>query len=252
MLFYYELKIVALEVIMKYYRWQCLNMFFFSFFVFIQGNNTTSFPSGQPSYAPQFNVSINNSNGQLYPASKNTVSCLFDYVRSFDPQPYKQYVGQWLKKNKYKIIQYGICSWYVGTWLLLLSSHYYFNQTDLWSDWQLTIPFTELCARSEQLLQQELIFDIQRRYINQQNPTDFISPFVTFLSRINSEEKYINRYITLLNGINSLRLAQLFLITEKKVKEIKLRKQRLTFVRELFLSWIAEYNINQGKAKQPA
>ena len=235
------------------------------FFIFIQGNNRTSSLVGQPSYAPRFNVLI--TNNQIYPTSKNvtknemaqvvsllfsTMSRLLGYAKSFDPQSYKQYVGQWIKKNKYKIIPYSIGSWYVGTWLLLLSSHYYFNQTDLWSDWQLTTPFTKLCARSEQLLQQELIFDIQRQYINQQNPTDFISPFVTFLSKINSEEKYINRYITVFNGINSLYLARLFLVTEKKIKEIELRKQRLTFVRELFLSWIAEYNINQGKAKQHA
>ena len=250
---------------MKYYRWQYLNMFLFSFFVFIRGNNSTSFPSSQPFYAPQFNVSI--TNNQIYFASENVTknrtteaaSLLFSiafrflsYAKSFDLQLCKCCLYQWLNKNKYKIIPYSICSWYVGTWLLLLSSHYYFNQTGLWSDWQSTMSFAQLCVKPEQLLQQELIFDIQRRYVNQQNPTDFINPLVTFLSKINSEEKYINCYITLLNGINSLRLARLFLISEKKIKEIKLRKQQLTFVRELFLSWIAEYNINQSKTKQYA
>ncbi len=255
---------------MKYRVWQYLSLFLFSSFVVTQGNNTTSLPSGQPPHAPHFNVPINNyNNHQIYLDSKNItknknestqttmmflsiVSRLLDYAKSFDPQPYKQYTGQWLKKNKYKIIRYSILGCYVTIWLLLLSSHYYLNQPDSWSHWQAGIPFTELCTRPQQLLQQELIFDIQKRYINKQNPTDFMSPFVTFLNRINTEEKYVDRYLTMFSGINRLYSRRLFLINEKKIKKIELRKQRLTFVKQVFLSWAAEYNINQGKAKQPA
>ncbi len=254
---------------MKYRIWRYLSLFIFSSFVITQGNNRTSLPSDQAPYAPRFNVPINNyNNHQIYLDSKNITKNknestqttmillsimprLLDYAKSFNPKLYKQYTGQWLKKNKYKIIKYSIFGCYVTIWLLLLSSHYYLNQPDSWSNWQAGIPFTELYTRPQELLQQELIFDIQKRYINKQNPTDFISPFVTFLNRINSEEKYVDRYLTMLNSINHLYSRRLFLINEKKIKEIELRKQRLTFVKQVFLSWAAEYNINQGKIKQP-
>ncbi len=259
---------------MKYRVWQYLIMFLLFSFVITQGNNKTSLPFGQSPQAPQFNVPItNNNNHQIYLGNENistnknesrqTVTVVFSFVsrllghaKSFDPQPYKQYARQWLKKNKYKIIRYSILGSYLTICSLLLSSHYYLNQPGLWSHWQAGIPFTELCTKPQQLLQQELIFDIQKRYLNQQNPTDFMTPFVTFMNRITTEEKYINRYIMMLNGINRLYLRRLFLINEKKIREIELHKQRLTFVKQVFLSWAAEFNINQhnnnqGKVKQP-
>jgi len=243
---------------MKYKKWRYLRMLLFYSFVY----NTISLAPGQ-SPCPPAQVNVYN-NHRMY--SENTtentnrltqstqtlfsiVPQLFDYAKSFDPQPYKLSMYQWLKKNKYKIIRNSILGWYLTIWVILLSSHYYFNQANSWSGWQSAIPFTELYTRPEQLLKQELIFDIQKRYINRQNPTDFISPLVTFMNRINIEEKYLNCYTTMLSGINRLHLVRLFLINEKKIKEIELRKQRLTFVRQLFLSWAAEYNINQEKAK---
>jgi len=239
---------------MKYQIWRYLSMFLFSSFV----HSTISLPSGQPPSAPvQVNIYNNNQMRSKNSAeNKNEViqstqilfsivPLLRDYAKSFDPQQYKLSAYQWLKKNKYKIIP----AWYLTIWVILLSSHYYFNQTNSWSSWQSATPFTELYTRPQQLLKQELIFEIQKRYINQQNPTDFISPLVTFMNRINREEKYLNCYTTILNGINRLYLARLFLISEKKIKKVELRKQRLTFVRQLFLSWAAEYNINQEEAK---
>ena len=217
--------------------------------------NTTSLSSDQlPPLPVQVTVFIDNNNQM---SSKNTtknenrvtetaktvspiVSRSFDYAKSCSLQPY-----QWFKKNR----RYGILGAYLITWVILLSSHYYLNQVHSWSSWQSAISFTELYTRSEKLLKEELIFDIQKRYINQRNPTDFISPLVTFINKINAEEKYLNYYINMLNGINKLYLARLFLINEKKIKEAKARKQRLTFIRQLFLSWAAEYNINQEKTK---
>jgi len=237
---------------MKYQIWRYL--FLFSSFV----HNTIPMSSGQPS-SPSVQINLNN-NHQIH--SENSaenkseiiqstqilfliVPLLRDYAKSFDPQKYKLSTYQWLKKNKYKIIP----AWYLTIWAILLSTHYYFNQTNSWSGWQSAIPFTELYTRPQQLLKQELIFDIQKRYLNQQNPTDFISPLVTFMNKINREEKYLNYYTTILNGIKRLHIARLFLINEKKIKEAELRKQRLIFVRQLFLSWAAEYNINQEEAK---
>jgi len=245
---------------MKYQIWRYLSMFLFSSFVY----DTISLPSGQPPNVPvRVEVSINNNHqirSENSTENKNvvtqsdqtlfsTVPRLYDYAKSFDPQPYKLSMRQWLKKNKYKIIQFSILGSYLTIWVILLSSHYYFDQADAWSGWQSAIPFTELYTKPQQLLQQELIFDIQKRYINQQNPTDFISPLVTFMNRINGEEKYLNCYTTILNGISRLHLARLFLINDKKIKKIELRKQRLTLVRQLFLSWSAEHNISQEKTK---
>ncbi len=240
------------EITMKYQVWQYLNMFLFFSFIVTQGNNKATLPSGQSPYAPQFNVPIHNHNNhQIYLDSKNitknkneptqtTITLLsratqlLDYTRSFDPQPYKQYARQWLKKNKNKIIRYSILGCYLTMCLLLLSSHYYLNQPDSWSHWQAGIPFTELCTKPQQLLQQELIFDIQKRYINQQNPTDFMSPFVTFMNRITTEEKYVDRYLTMVNGINRLYLRRLFLINEKKIRETKVRKHGVHVVNQVY------------------
>jgi len=247
---------------MKHQTRRYLSIFFFSFLV----HNTISLPSGQLSYTQNpvpVSVYINNDHqihSENTTKNKNTltqstqtlfsiVPRLFDYAKSFDSQPYKLSMYQWCKKNKYKIIRRSTLGCYLTIWVILLLSHYYFNQANSWSGWQSAISFNELYSKPQQLLQQELIFDIQKRYINQQNPTDFISPLVTFMNRINIEEKYLNCYTTMLNGINRLHLARLFLINGKKIKEIELQKQRLTFVQQLFSSWVAECNIDQKKTK---
>jgi len=235
--------------------------FFLSFFLFMQGNNTTSFSTTQPSYSPQCTISITNS--QLYFFQQgiikneislpsflfSTVSYLLNYTKSFD-QLYKRCFRQWFDGNRHNIICYGVGGWYASTGLLLLLFDYYFNQPDLWSDWQSMLSLRQLYVTSEELLQQKLIGDIQQRYINQQNPIDFTSPFATFLQKITREERYINYYLMLLNGINNACVAKLFFVSEKTVNKIKLRKQRLTLIKELFLSWLVAYNIKQVQHKQ--
>jgi len=243
---------------MKYRaRFYLSSFLFFSFFL-AQGNVKTT-PANHSLSSPQFN---NYNNHQIYFDNKNisknknkstqtTITVLTlvkqirDYAKSFDPEPYKKYTRQWFKKNRRNIIRYSIVSCYITICLFLLAVHYYLHQPNSWSQWQASVSLTELCTRPQQLLQQELIFDIQKRYLNQQNPTDFISPFVTFMNKITVEEKYINRYIALLNSIHRVYLGRLFLINEKKIREIELSKQRLIFVRQVFSSWAAEYNINQ-------
>ncbi|MGB8367571.1 MAG: hypothetical protein WCD44_04395 [Candidatus Babeliales bacterium] len=241
---------------MKHYQYW-INLFFSTYFLFGQGQ---IFSSDQlPSSFEQFNISIENS--QFYFSNNNTknilskvavslvttTSYIFNYIKSFDMQWCKQHLLPLLKKNKYTIFCSGICSSYVGIQLFLLKADCYFKKQSLWSHWMPVTASFDQGADSNELLQKKLIFDIQRRYVNKHNPTDFISPLVMFLKKITHEENYINSYLTTLNAVKKLHLKQLFLINENKIKKIKLRKKRLLSVKELFLSWIATYNIEQAR-----
>jgi len=248
---------------MKYQVLLCLHFFLFFSCSIAQTNNAPPSPFDYSNFKPQF---TNNFNPQIYLDNENIsmsknkstqtsstsftiINYVSDYIKSLDPKNYGQYSYQWIKQHKYKIIRYSIFSSYISLWLFLLSSRYYLNKPDSWSQWQANIPFTELCTKPQQLLQQELIFDIQKRYINKQNPTDFLGPFITFIHKITMEETAVNRYVFLLNSINSLYLKRLFFITDKKIKEAEQVKQRIAFVKQLFLTYVAEFNINEYNSR---
>ncbi|MGB8366940.1 MAG: hypothetical protein WCD44_01145 [Candidatus Babeliales bacterium] len=209
---------------------------------YIDNNNTSS----NKNASSNENTSINtNKATQLMAILASRLYYWYGYAKSIDPKKCNQYIFQLLKKNKYKIAKYSVTCSYIGILLLLFSSHYYLDKPDVWANWQASTPFTELCTKPSHLLQQELIFDIQKRYINIQNPSDFMSPFVAFMNKITEEETHINRYLILLNSVNRLHMQRLFFINEKKIKKAESCKQRLALVKQLFLSWAAEFNINQ-------
>jgi len=172
------------------------------------------------------------------------------YIRSIDPKKYQDYFQSFLSRHKYKIIFCSLLGSYGTLSAKIVLDNHYLNQSDLWGMWQPNLSFDQLCEIPQKKLGRELILEIQRRYLNQERPTDFITPLITFIKAADYELKRIVRYIRIATCIKHLHLIILFPTNEKKIEKAQLILQKLRFVKHIFLSWAAEYNLMQKQLKK--
>ncbi len=88
--------------------------------------------------------------------------------------------------------------------------------------------------------------EIQRRYINAQYPTDTTQPLIRFYEAITNEYAMLQRYAFVCDSINWLYLYRISWYDEKLYKMVERRLQRLEILWHIFVSWLAEHNIDQN------
>ncbi len=172
----------------------------------------------------------------------------FVHIKSIDPQKYKDHIRTFLRTYKYPIIFYSFLGGYATTSIKLILDNHYLNRSDLWAIWKQDVSFEQLCNTSQHALGKELLLEIQRRYISQANLTDFLSPLIAFMNAVDYELKRIKKYLTITKWIERFHLMIIFPTNTQKIKKAEHLLQRLLFVKHIFLSWAAEYNITY---KQP-
>ena len=106
----------------------------------------------------------------------------------------------------------------------------YLERTDTWASWRLDTPVDLLITIPQTELAKELILEIQRRYSNAQNPTDFISPLITFIQTIEAEIVKIKQYADVYRWITNLHLQSAFPINQKQFNLLgrKIQKAHLS------------------------
>ncbi len=176
-----------------------------------------------------------------------TVSQAYSYLKSINYDGYKNGAFNFLQLNKGKIILYFLGGSYITLCSFLFYQNYYFNHTDLWGTWKGDLSFAQLCEIPQQKLSSELLHEIQKRYINKNNPTDFLSPLVEFMNTIEYETKQIERYIFLTNWLKRLRLVIIVPTNEKKMQKTQQLLERVHFVKHIFLSWAADYKLTHKR-----
>lgn len=129
----------------------------------------------------------------------------------------------------------------------VICGNLYLKRTDLWSSWKNGLSFDQLCAIPQQSLARELVLSIQHQGLDVQKPTDFTVPLVTFLQVIEEERKALLYYQTLHSRITMVKCGILFPFNKKRYKCIEERLQRLSFVKNIFISWMAEFNLDHAK-----
>jgi len=172
------------------------------------------------------------------------------YIKSIDPKKYQYSFQSFLSRHKYKIFFFSLLGSYGTLSIKIIFDNHYLNRSDLWGMWQPNLSFDQLCEIPQKKLGRELILEIQRRYLNQECPTDFINPLIMFIKAVDYELKHIIRYIRISTCIKHLHLLILFPTNEKKIEKAQLILQKLRFVKHIFLSWAAEYNLMQKQLKK--
>jgi len=156
----------------------------------------------------------------------------------------KAIISDFLWKYKYFIVCNTLLGTYVTTCVFQISDYYFIHDIDRWSHWKSEYSFEELCAIPQQLLTKDLLIAINRRNYSNDNPIDFNHPLITFISDINEEIYRINRYIKITSMQKRLYLMKIFPTNDAKIKTAEKLLTRAHFIKHLFLSWLAEYNLN--------
>lgn len=155
-------------------------------------------------------------------------------------------LGEWIKSNKYKLMLASACCCYAATFAYLVRAQMHMNDEDLWARWRTEDSYEQLMSIPHKQLSQDLIFAIQRRYTTGSQFTDFIQPLVSFMRDIEAEKKLLKNYIETGKWIMRLRVSSILPINEKKISHAKKLLQRLQFFEHVFLSWAAEFKIQQN------
>ncbi len=131
---------------------------------------------------------------------------------------------------------------YLGIVAALYSGNRYLNNPKRWCCWkrQMSVEEMQLCTQKQ--LEVDLVTHIQRTYLNPQNPTDKLTPLIQFMKGIDREMVIVGRYLTLATIINRCRLSRIFPINDQKIERAQEKKQRLIFIKHIFVSWAAQHN----------
>lgn len=154
----------------------------------------------------------------------------------------------WMSKNKIKSLSLFLTSLYGFVSYQIYSRNQIINDCGAWSNWYNGKSLEALFDIPQNKLEAELLFMIQNRYVHPTNPTDFIYSIVQSSSSINTEISVLQDQVNLYEWIAKCKLLELFFIEESSVKQLQEKHKKLLFMKHIFMSWCANYKIEQNNS----
>jgi|GEM_PF-3852877 len=116
-----------------------------------------------------------------------------------------------------------------------------------WIHWcnHLTLP--ELVSASTSSLSEKLLQDIHMRYFNKQNVQDVIIPYATFIQEIDLQINAAQTYMHWYSVLNTCYIASFFGLRQSTYERVKEARTRLSFIKNIFMSWISEQTLVSNK-----
>ena len=114
-----------------------------------------------------------------------------------------------------------------------------------WSKWKYHLSNEELAQVPIHTLGNNLINEIEQRYINVHNPTDFQQPLIQFYKDIRHEYALLCWYKYICKTIEWTFLARISWYDQRLYELVDMRLQRLEMIWSTFTQWMASYNIGQ-------
>jgi hypothetical protein len=170
----------------------------------------------------------------------------------FSSLPFKQWSNRtvnFFNKNRYLLGASLLFGGYIVACNYTVQANKFLERTDTWASWHNEITAEQLMAINHKELAKELILEIQRRYSNPKNPTDFISPLIAFIQAIDKEILLLKKYITYYTWVQKLHLQGILPIQQKLLNKADDSYKKIMHVKNIFLSWAADYKINHNKTK---
>jgi hypothetical protein len=142
----------------------------------------------------------------------------------------------------------GIAALYAWLCYETLSGASYLGKSILWSSWKRETVLSALQAMPQEDITRELLMDIQKRYTSIEKPTEFMLPLIHFLYDIDIELKMLTRYHHLGTWISKTKASYIIPFDVYRFNTAQERLARLAFIKNLFLSWAANYKIEHNKS----
>lgn len=185
----------------------------------------------------------------LYQAFLKTVYCKAkEYSQSLPLKIFEK-----AKRNWAFIFGVSCVVGYVALLGFILYEHKKLQDFGSWACWNRTVSCSNLEHYSVEQIEQELIFDIQKRYFNHNDPMNCVSPLILFWNDLEREIWALEWYLALWPLCSHRPFAWALPINKSFKNSAKKAQQRAYVVKKLFLAWIAERNTTlQGSYIQKA
>lgn len=160
---------------------------------------------------------------------------------------FKNFTTNFLYEKKYFLLGCTILGSYAYLCSLCVQGNKYLERSDTWASWKNGISYDALTMIPPEDLAKELVLEIQRKYSSIQNPTDFVSPLITFIHAIDKEIETTQRLSLAYTWFCRLHIQNFVPINEKLYQTTQNINRKLIYLKNVFLSWAAEYKINHNR-----
>jgi len=173
------------------------------------------------------------------------------------PSNLLQHIDEWPEKfarflyqQRFFIAGGSILAAYLWLCRSCVNGNKYLEQTDTWAAWHQELVLEELLAMPQHELAKDLVVEIQRRYSNPKNPTDFLSPLISFMREIDREIALTQYYIKLYMILQRTHANAILPVNTTRFATICDVQRRLAYLRNVFLTWAAEYKVNHNRYRR--
>lgn len=122
--------------------------------------------------------------------------------------------------------------------------------TTSWSNWRNHCNFEEFLAIPCQQAGGELLQEIQQRYADPTNPTNFIYSLVQFTQAIDHEILVLEEQMTIYTWLNTAKCSHLFFVDAVTIANTQAKLHKLLFIKHVFSAWCAMYKIEKNSLER--
>lgn len=205
----------------------------------------------EPKVFMNVNVQANNNTFQIGTEIVNKMRELWGYSTTLATNHYHSLLDTTtlcigaLAEHKTTILGMGVVIAYGALQWRITNLHAYLENPALWSLWRSNFSCDELRLMPREHLARDLIRDIQRVYINTENPADFVHPLTEFMKAVDQEQTRLEEYLTIGHYLNKAYITSFSLYKTSKADEYVERLLRLELFKTTFLEWLAEYKLRK-------
>jgi hypothetical protein len=142
-----------------------------------------------------------------------------------------------IAEHKMSYILYIIVGGYAGLIMYLQRIEYFLTNQCAWHSWTDNIPLEAFYSLDRQLLGERLCNAIQKRYFDQHNPMNRITPIVNFFTDITQEKKSIHHYRIILSWLERCGVTRLPCIYLPSKQTLVQAKKHLLFLEQIATEW---------------
>jgi len=161
---------------------------------------------------------------------KNATTSIIDYI----------------KNNKIKCSCITLASFYAYISYQIYTKQQVVDNPSAWSNWYNNYSIEELFAIPGEKLGGELLHEIQSRYADPENPTNFIYSLVQFSKILQAEIDALEDQKTIYTWIQRMHCNQIFFIDNNAITEIQTKIHKVLFLKHIFTTWYATYKIERN------
>ena len=148
--------------------------------------------------------------------------------------------------NKIKCTCATLAAIYTYTMYQIYTNQQIMNDPASWCNWRNDLQIEKLLEASSEKTGLELLHEIQSRYADPTNPTNFIYSLVQFIRILQDEIEQLEKLKNLCSWIDAAGCSRLFFIDATTMATIQAKMHKILFIKHIFATWYATYKMDRN------